>query len=160
MKLTCFNVLAFTAVLSASAFAQGLPTQKVITLDVAKTIAEGVMEKCHSSGYKITVQVVDSANTLMVLLRDEGTRASTIDMGRMKINTVIATGRASGPSNRPPGDPGAPPVLPGTTPALGGVPIMAGTQLIGAIAVSGAPGADKDAACVEAGLAKVADKLK
>jgi hypothetical protein len=32
--------------------------------------------------------------------------------------------------------------------------------LIGAIAVSGAPGADKNAACVEAGLTKVADKLK
>ena len=33
-------------------------------------------------------------------------------------------------------------------------------QLIGAVSVSGAPGGEKDAACANAALAKVADKLK
>jgi uncharacterized protein GlcG (DUF336 family) len=42
----------------------------------------------------------------------------------------------------------------------GGLPIKAGTETIGAIGVSGAPGGDKDEACATAGLAKVADKLK
>jgi uncharacterized protein GlcG (DUF336 family) len=42
----------------------------------------------------------------------------------------------------------------------GGVPIKAGTETIGAIGVSGAPGGDKDEACANAGIEKVADKLK
>jgi uncharacterized protein GlcG (DUF336 family) len=40
------------------------------------------------------------------------------------------------------------------------VPIKVGTATIGAVAVSGAPGGDKDAACANAALAKVADRLK
>jgi uncharacterized protein GlcG (DUF336 family) len=52
------------------------------------------------------------------------------------------------------------PPVPGTIYAMGGVPIKVGEQLIGAVSVSGAPGGDKDAACANAGLAKVADKLK
>lgn len=42
----------------------------------------------------------------------------------------------------------------------GGIPIFAGKEVIGAIAVSGAPGWDQDEACAKAGLAKVADELK
>jgi uncharacterized protein GlcG (DUF336 family) len=40
----------------------------------------------------------------------------------------------------------------------GAVPIMSGGEMIGAFAVSGAPGGDKDEACVNAALAKVALK--
>jgi uncharacterized protein GlcG (DUF336 family) len=40
------------------------------------------------------------------------------------------------------------------------LPIKAGNQVIGAIGVSGAPGADKDEACINAGIAEVANKLK
>jgi uncharacterized protein GlcG (DUF336 family) len=40
------------------------------------------------------------------------------------------------------------------------VPIKVGGVTIGAVAVSGAPGGDKDAACANAGIAKVAEKLK
>ena len=53
-----------------------------------------------------------------------------------------------------------PPLLPGTINAQGGVPIKVGDQLIGAIAVSGAPGGDKDEVCVQAGLDKIASRLK
>ena len=42
----------------------------------------------------------------------------------------------------------------------GGVPIMSGGELLGAFAVSGAPGGDKDEACAKAGLDKIADQLK
>ena len=37
----------------------------------------------------------------------------------------------------------------------GAVPLMSGPDMIGAFAVSGAPGGDKDEACVKAALAKV-----
>ena len=43
---------------------------------------------------------------------------------------------------------------------IGGVPIKVGNEVIGAVGVSGAPGGEKDEACANAGIAKVADSLK
>jgi uncharacterized protein GlcG (DUF336 family) len=43
--------------------------------------------------------------------------------------------------------------------AVGGLPIKAGNETIGATGVSGAPGGDKDEACANAGLAKISDRL-
>ncbi len=162
MKLTHFlRLAAATAALSASASAQGLPTQKVLTIDVAQTIAQEAMLQCRANGYKVTVTVVDSGNILKALLRDDGAAMATVEIGRMKANSVMAFGRPSGPpANLPPGTPAPPPVLPGTINAMGGVPIKVGDQVIGAIAVSGAPGGEKDAACANAALAKVTEKLK
>jgi uncharacterized protein GlcG (DUF336 family) len=162
MKLTRSLILTAAAIaFSAGAFAQGLPTQKVLTLDVAETIAQESVAKCRADGFKVTVTVVDSANVLKAFLRDDGAGNGTVEMGRMKANSVMAFGRPSGPPpNLPPGTPAPAPVLPGTVNAMGGVPIKVGDQLIGAVSVSGAPGGDKDAACANAALAKVADKLK
>jgi len=42
---------------------------------------------------------------------------------------------------------------------LGGLPIKAGNETIGAIGVSSAPGGDKDEACANAGLVKISDRL-
>ena len=42
----------------------------------------------------------------------------------------------------------------------GALPIKVGDDVIGAVGASGAPGGEKDEACVKAGLDKVADQLK
>jgi uncharacterized protein GlcG (DUF336 family) len=147
--------------LSLSASAQELPSTKIITLDVAQTIAHEAIAACRANGYKVTVLIVDASNVQKAFLRDDGAANATVEVARMKANSVMAFGRPSGPpANLPPGTPAPPPVLPGTINAMGGVPIKVNDQLIGAVAVSGAPGGDKDAACANAGLAKVADKLK
>jgi uncharacterized protein GlcG (DUF336 family) len=158
----CLSLMAGVMALSVGAVAQdGLPTQKMLTIDVAQTIAQDAMAQCRTNGYKVTVTVVDSANILKAFLRDDGAPMATVEVGRMKTNSVMAFGRPSGPpANLPPGTPAPPPVLPGTINAMGGVPIKVGDQLIGAVSVSGAPGGDKDAACANSALAKVADKLK
>ena len=165
MKLIRFALLtAAAAALMVTGFpasAQGLPTQKMLTIDVAQTIAREAMAKCRADGYKVTVTVVDGANVLKAFLRDDGASMATVEVGRMKANSVMSFGRPSGPpANLPPGTPAPPPVLPGTINAMGGVPIKVGDQLIGAVSVSGAPGGDKDAACANAALQKVAGKLK
>jgi uncharacterized protein GlcG (DUF336 family) len=41
-----------------------------------------------------------------------------------------------------------------------GVPIKVGSEVIGAVGVSGAPGGEKDEACATAGLRKAANQLK
>jgi len=158
------HLLALTiagAGLSAGASAQGLPSTKVITIDVAQTIAQEALAACRANGYKVTVLIVDAGNVQKAFLRDDGAANATVQVARMKANSVMAFGRPSGPpANLPLGTPAPPPVLPGTINAMGGVPIKVNDQLIGAVAVSGAPGGDKDAACATAGLAKVADKLR
>ena len=158
MKLTRFTVLALAS--AAAAFAQ-LPSTKVLTVDVAQTIAQESMLKCRADGYKVTVRVVDSGNVLKAFVRDDGAMPATVEIARMKANSVIMFGRASGPpANAPANAPVPPPILPGTINFMGGVPIQAGGQTIGVVAVSGAPGGDKDAACANFALSKVADKLK
>jgi uncharacterized protein GlcG (DUF336 family) len=44
--------------------------------------------------------------------------------------------------------------------ANGGVVIKVGKEVIGAIGVSGAPGGENDAACAQAGLDKIKDRMK
>src|SRR5713101_6472022 len=98
MKIIHLAVLAAaTAAWSVTMLAQGLPTQKMLTIDVAHTIAQEAMMKCRADGYKVTVTVVDSANNLKAFLRDDGAAMATVEIGRMKINSVMAFGRASGP---------------------------------------------------------------
>jgi uncharacterized protein GlcG (DUF336 family) len=154
------RIAVLVAASAAAVFAQ-LPTTKMLTVDVAQSIAQDAMMKCRADGYHVTVQVVDSGNYLKAFLRDEGASLATIDVARMKATSVILQNRPSGPpANLAPGAPVPAPVIPGTINAMGGVPIKVGDQTIGAIAVSGAPGGDKDAACANAALMKAADKLK
>jgi uncharacterized protein GlcG (DUF336 family) len=153
--------IGFTIVLAGLPALAQLPSQKVLTVDVAQTLAQEAMAKCRADGYKVTVAVVDHANLLKAFLRDDGATASTIEVARMKGNSVMSFGRPSGPPpNLPAGSPVPAPVIQGTINAVGGVPIKVDEKIIGAISVSGAPGGEKDAACANAALVKVADKLK
>lgn len=45
-------------------------------------------------------------------------------------------------------------------PAAGGLPIKVAGKIVGAMSASGAPGGDKDEACVKAGVTKLAARLK
>ncbi|MBV8843041.1 MAG: heme-binding protein [Bryobacterales bacterium] len=148
------------ALVSTSAFAQ-LPSSKVLTLDVAQAIAQETLAKCRADGYKVTVLVVDGLNAPKAMVRDDGASASTTEVAKMKATATMLYNRPSGPAQPLPAGQTAPPAtIPGTINAQGGVPIKVGDVTIGAVAVSGAPGGDKDAACASAALAKLADRLK
>jgi uncharacterized protein GlcG (DUF336 family) len=161
MKLKTLTLLTIGAVaLSTTAFAQ-LPNSKVLTMDVAQAIAREALNSCRTAGYKVTVLVVDGLNAPKALLRDDGATASTTEVAKMKATATMLYNRPSGPAQPlPPGQAAPPAAIAGTINAQGGVPIKVGDMTIGAVAVSGAPGGDKDAACANAGIAKVTDKLK
>src|ERR1017187_7410283 len=102
MKLTEFAVLtAAMAAVSTSVFAQ-LPTSKVLTMDVAQTIAQAAMAKCRADGYKVTVLVVDSLNAPKAMIRDDGATASTTEVAKMKATATMLYDRPSGPATPPP----------------------------------------------------------
>jgi len=148
------------AAVSEGAFAQ-LPASRVLTVDVAQTITQEAMAKCRADGYKVTVLVVDGLNAPKALLRDDGATAATTEVAKMKATATMLYNRPSGPAQAlPPGAAAPPATIPGTINAQGGVPIKVGDATIGAVAVSGAPGGDKDAACANAALTKVSDRLK
>ena len=161
MRRTKLAVLtSVIATLSTSVIAQ-LPTSRVLTMDVAQTIAQAALARCRADGYKVTVLVVDSLNAPKAMLRDDGATASTTEVAKMKATATMLYNRPSGPATPPPAGTAAPPAtIPGTINAQGAVPIKVGEVTIGAVAVSGAPGGDKDASCANAGIAKAADKLK
>jgi len=173
MKLRFLTTVTAALALPALATAQQpaapapAPTASpLLTMEIAHTIAQEAVTKCRADGYKVTVLVVDSLNAPKVMIRDDGAGSNTTDAAKMKATASIVYGRPSGPVATPPGVPAPPTLRPGSLffgnamNAQGGVPIRAGGASIGAVAVSGAPGGDKDAACANAGLAKVADKLK
>jgi len=161
MTLTRITLIgAAAAALSANAFGQ-LPESRVLTMDVAQTIAQEAVKACKANGYNVTVLVVDAMNQPKAMLRADGATASTAEVAKMKATASMLYNRPSGPAQPPPAGQAAPPAtIPGTINAQGAVPIKFGDVTIGAVGVSGAPGGDKDAACATAAIAKVADKLK
>ncbi len=161
MRMRNLAVLAAAAAALASTAQAQLPNSKVLTLDVAHAIAQEAMAKCKADGYNVTVLVVDGLNAPKALLRADGATAATTEVAKMKATATMLYNRPSGPAQPlPPGTAAPPATIPGTINAQGGVPIKVGEVTIGAVAVSGAPGGDKDAACANAALSKLADKLK
>jgi uncharacterized protein GlcG (DUF336 family) len=151
----------FAAMVFATGVLAQLPPSRVLTLDVAQSIAQETLNQCRANGYKVAVLVVDSLNSPKAMLRDDGTSPSTAEAAKMKATSAMLYNRPSGPPQQPPPGTTAPPAtIPGTINSLGGVPIKFGDITIGAVGVSGAPGGDKDAACANAALAKLADRLK
>ena len=162
MRFTKVVILAAAmAGFSANASAQSATAPRVVTLELAQTMAQEAITTCRGNGYKVTALVVDALNMPKAMLRDDGATASTTEIAKMKAYSTLMFNRPSGPTQPlAPGTVAPPPTVPGTVNAQGGLPIKVGDLTIGAIAVSGAPGGDKDAVCASAALAKVADKLK
>jgi uncharacterized protein GlcG (DUF336 family) len=152
---------AIAAVLSSPADAQGIVTQKNITLALAQTIANAAIAQCRSMGYKISVTVVDREGLPIVMMRDDGAGLFTPEGSDRKAYTARAFSQPSADfvkrlQDRPEtvGSRHYTRIL-----ALGGgLPIKVGDEIVGAVGVSGTPGKDDD--CSQAGIDKVADQLK
>src|SRR5437773_8107687 len=71
-KSKILAAMALTGTLWSSAHAQGLVTEKNISLAMAQTIANAAMEKCKEMGFRVSVTVVDRAGLPIVMLRGDG----------------------------------------------------------------------------------------
>ena len=163
MSLTSkgLTIFAVTVVLSAPASAQGIVTQKNITLALAQTIANEAIAQCRSMGYKISVTVVDREGLPLVMLRDDGAGLSTPEGSDRKAYTARAFSQPSADfvkrlQDRP--DTVGSRHYTRILALAGGLPIKVGDEIVGAVGVSGTPGKDDD--CSQAGINKVADQLK
>ena len=156
-------VLVVALALASPAPAQGVPREKALSLDLALEIARGALEKCRAEGYHVSVTVVDRDGIVKTSLRDDRTGPHTLDTSRREAFTAATFQVLSGDwAERVLKEPTAAGLksVAGTIALRGGVPIRAGTEIVGAVGTSGAPGGDKDEACSKAGVARVAARLK
>jgi uncharacterized protein GlcG (DUF336 family) len=159
MRLPILALLT-AAMLGPAAHAQELVTQKALSLDVALAIAHGALDQCRADGFHVSVTVVDGAGMVKVQMRDEGAGPHTQDFSRKKAYSAFTFKRTSADTGKAWAAAPPAPLIADAVGTAGGVPIKAGNDVIGAVGVSGAPGGDKDEACSNAGIAKVASKLK
>src|SRR5262245_12558140 len=80
--------VAVTFGLSAQLAAQGLVTQRNLSLALAKTIAEATLADCKAKGFNTAAAVVDRAGQVLVILRDEQGTAQLVEMARRKAYTA------------------------------------------------------------------------
>lgn len=154
--------LAVTTALTSTVAAQGVVAQKNISLGMAQSIAQAALDKCISMGFKVAVSVVDRGGMVLVTLHGDGAGLHTNEGAERKAYTARTFGQTSTDLIKRLNE--RPETAFGTRQytrviALpGGIPIKVGSEVIGAVGVSGSPGKDDD--CSQAGLDKVADQLK
>jgi uncharacterized protein GlcG (DUF336 family) len=153
--------LGLTAALAAPASAQ-LLSHKDLSLATALTIATTAAETCKGQGYRVSVTILGREGQVIVQLRGDEAPPHTIENSQKKAYTSRTFRIPSGEFvQRVKDNPTTGAVhLTGIVAAQGALPIKVGDEVIGAAGVSGAPGGEKDEACVKAGLDKVADQLK
>jgi uncharacterized protein GlcG (DUF336 family) len=153
--------LGLAASLAAPAGAE-LLARKDLSLDIALTIASTAAATCKERGYRVSVHVVGRNGEVIVALRGDNAPPHTMENSQRKAYTARTFRVTSGEfTKRVKDNPTFGAVhLTGVIAAQGAIPIKVGDDVIGAVGVSGAPGGDKDEACAQTGLDKVADQLK
>ncbi|MGB5405798.1 MAG: heme-binding protein [Thiogranum sp.] len=152
----CSGILLSSTAISGSSVVDA----RLMTLELASTIARAAVASCADTGYEVSAVVVDRSGAPQVVMRDVFASRFTIEIAERKANAVILAGVSSSEFrvNR------AEIVaemneVDGILVLDGAVPIRAGGALLGAVGVSGAPGGDKDEACAKAGVNRVQEQL-
>ncbi len=146
---------------SAPSHAQ-LIERKDLSLAAALAIATAAADHCKAQGYTVSVAVVGREGQVLVHLRGDGSPPHSFENSYRRAYTALTYRRPTAEvEKRVRNDPGDQLVLlTHIMPAQGGLPITVGSDTLGAVAVSGSPGGDKDEACARAGLERAADLLR
>jgi uncharacterized protein GlcG (DUF336 family) len=148
------------AMAPGAAGAQSLVTERTISLNAALEMATASLERCRADGYKVTITVLNRHARTALVLSDDGANPHTVENSLRKAYTAFTTRAPSiEMAKRPQPSLSGFLTLDRITTLEGGLPIFAGKELVGAIGISGAPGGDKDAACAQAGIDKIAKAL-
>jgi glc operon protein GlcG len=125
-----------------------------IGLEQAKKVMAGAEAEAKKNNWNMVIVVLDSGGNLVMLQRMDNTQLGSIEAAREKaasavlyrrptkiFQDLVAQGGANTRILR----------LPGASPVEGGIPIIEGGKLIGAVGVSGAA-SEQDAQVAKAGV--------
>jgi uncharacterized protein GlcG (DUF336 family) len=120
------------------------------------------MADCKAKGWNVSIAVVGRNGEIILHARGDNTGPHTMDNSFRKAYTSRTFRIPSGDMvKRLKDNPQLSLVtLPNVVAGQGALPIKIGEDVVGAAGASGAPGGEKDEACIQAGLDKVADQLK
>jgi uncharacterized protein GlcG (DUF336 family) len=159
-KCSVITVWLLCQLLALPAVAGDVLNVKLMTLDLARDIAQGAIDACRKDGYQVSVVVVDRSGRTQVLMRDVFANQYLTQLALGKANAVILSNTSSGELQKNRADIADELNLLDDLLVLdGGLPIQVAGSLIGAVGVSGAPGGDKDAACAQHGIDAVQERL-
>ena len=141
------------------------PRARGPALALAVEAAQVAVATCTNNGYKTTALIVDSAGAPVVLLSGDGAAERTQGIAASKVATALRYQTSSADvaarvatDEKLAAEVKADPKI-GTARA-GALLLKVGNDIIGAMAVSGAPGGEKDEACVQAAIDKIKDRLR
>ncbi len=146
----CLAVLAFSAGAQQGPLPYGMP----ISLETANKIAAGALAEARKNNWGMAVAIADPAGNLVAFQRLDDTQTASV-------NIAVGKARSAAQFRRPTkvfqellakgsnftyllG-------LEGAVPVQGGIPIVIGGKIVGAVGVSGGTG-DQDTQCAQAGL--------
>ena len=140
------------------------PPARAPEMALALEAAQVAIASCTANGYKVGVSVVDSAGVLRLLISVDGAAKQAVESSTRKAYTANALKVSTADTQERVKTDTALAAKVTADPNLfaraGGLPLMVGNEVIGAIGVGGAPGGDKDEACAIAGLDKIKARLK
>ena len=142
---------ALTVAAVATAAQTQLPMKRVLTLEAARRAAAAAEAEARRNSWAVAIAVVDDGGQLLLFQRMDGAKLVATDIAIRKARTAV---EFQGPTKDLEAEVagGRTALLPidGVMPLEGGVPIVVGGELVGAIGVSGVTGA-QDAQCAQAG---------
>jgi uncharacterized protein GlcG (DUF336 family) len=142
-----------------------LPVRKVLPIELAMDAARLALTTCAGQGYAVAVTVVDREGEVRLLAASPDVSPISVELSQRKARAAaLFRARSAEVGTRFQANPGFAQAMTAVEPRLSGaqgaVPILVGEELLGAMGISGAPGGDKDEACVTAGLAAIAGSLR
>lgn len=136
-----------------------LPIQR-LAMHMAIKAAQATITACRKEGLSVAVTIIDRGGHTQVTLRDTLAMPITVPISKQKayaaLNFNTATSELESRFKMPFGAA----KLDGLIIGAGGLPITAGSTILGAIGVSGAPSGKTDEACAAAGLKAITDDLE
>ncbi|MEO8096940.1 MAG: heme-binding protein [Acidobacteriota bacterium] len=157
MRLSLAAAL-LAAVVAPAAHAQ-LANKKALTLEAAKKIVAACEAEARKNNWTMVITVVDDGGLPILLERMDGTQIGSVIIAQEKAASAVKFKRPTKAlEDAVTGGRNVVMTLPGALPVEGGIPIMIGAELIGAVGVSGGS-SPQDAQVATAGV-KVAEAMK
>ncbi len=147
--LTCITGVLALAVSAGASQAQSYGAD--IGVEAARKVAAATVAECAKNSWRVAVAVVDTHGAMVFFERIDDTQIASIKIAIAKARAaatfrrptrVFADGIAKGGT--------ALVTLPGVIGSPGGIPLVVGGKMIGAVGVSGVTG-DQDEQCAKAG---------